>query len=65
MAIVALQVHSLGDALLPEYVMTPSYPLSESQVPQQAAQFIEAEVRIRATVEDSLQERAAGVHATC
>ena len=47
MAVVALQIDSLGDAFPSEYVMASSYPLGESQIPKQTTQTVEADIGIR------------------
>ena len=41
MAIVALQIDSLGDTFFPEYVMAASGPLGEPQIPEQTTQVVE------------------------
>ena len=46
MAIVALQIDSLGNVSPSEYVMASSYPLGESQIPEQTAQVVEADTGI-------------------
>ncbi len=55
MPAVALQIDSLGNALFSEYVMAPAYSFGEPQIPEQAAQVIKADIRIRATTENSVK----------
>ena len=52
MAVVALQVDSLGNVFPSEYVMASSYPLGESQIPKQTAQVVEADIGIRSTPDE-------------
>ena len=59
MAVVALQIDSLGDAFPSEYVMASSYPLGESQIPKQTTQIVEADIGIRATPRRSAPSAAA------
>ena len=63
MAIVALQIDSLGDTFFPEYVMAASDPLGEPQIPEQTTQVVEADVGIRAPPENPLQKLLVSVHA--
>ena len=46
MAIVALQVDSLGNAFPPKYVMAASHPLDESEIPEQNTQVVKTDTRI-------------------
>ena len=58
MAIVALQIDSLGDTFFPEYVMAASDPLGEPQIPEQTTQVVEADVGIRRAPRESSAEAA-------
>ena len=63
MAIVALQIDSLGHTFFPEYVMAASDPLGEPQIPEQTTQVVEADVGIRLTTENLLQKLLVLAHA--
>lgn len=56
MAIITLQVDSFGDAFPPEHVMASPHALDESELPEQSAQVVEAQICIRATAENSVEQ---------
>ena len=56
MCAVALQVYHLCNAFFPEYMMTSSYSLMETEPPQKCAQVIETYVGIGSTLDYLLLE---------
>ena len=63
MAVVSLQIDSLGDAFPPEYMTTSSYSLGEPQIPEQTPQVVEADSRVRPTAENRLPKLLVPAHA--
>ena len=63
MAIVALQVDSLSDAILPEYMVASLHSLDEAQISEQSTQVVKADIRIRPTAENPLQKLLMLAHA--
>ena len=62
-AVVALQIDSLGNAILPEYMVASLHSLGEPQIPEQTTQVVEADAGVRATAEDPLQKLLVSAHA--
>ena len=56
MVCIALQGYPFGHTHIPEYVMTPSYPLHEPKTLKQGTQLVETDICIRTTTENPLQK---------
>lgn len=52
MASVSLKDEAFWNAALTEDMMTASLPLGKSQVPKQAAEAVEADIRIRTSIKN-------------
>lgn len=62
MSTISLQIDSLDDAILPEYMMASAYSLGESQILKQTPQIVKSDVGIRATAENPLQKLVVSAH---